>query len=250
MTHVRKLQQSPGATADDALAPEIEIVSGVEAAPRVGRYTIIRQLGRGACADVFLARADGPAGFEKRVALKVLRREMTRDQQIVEQFLAEARLASELSHPNIVATLDLGMGDDYFIAMELVDGTDLWRLGETLRRLGQQMPVAVALTIVRRVCDGLHAAHTAVDARGESLRVVHRDIKPANVFLARNGMIKIGDFGVARAQQLNRPQLTTFGMVKGTTQFMPPEQRTGERFAIDSLHRLTTTLPRLWPVST
>jgi serine/threonine-protein kinase len=198
-------------------------------AQQIGRFTILRQLGSGGMAEVYLARATGEAGFEKQVALKVMHAQLAKQEEIREHFLDEAKLASRLTHPNIVQIIDLGRsGEDYFIAMEYIDGADLDRLLTDARARGAQVPVKVALAIVRKICDGLHAAHTATDAEGKSLDLVHRDVKSANVFVAKNGAVKVGDFGIAKANQLSRVKKTEVGMVKGTREYMAPEHRLGE----------------------
>ena len=200
-----------------------------ESGVRVGRYIVLRRLGSGGMADVYLARAEGEAGFERLVALKVMLDEFARSQKFVSHFLDEARLAPRLVHPNIVAVTDLGKeGDSYIIAMEYVDGADLARLVQSVAARGVQIPAGVALAIVRRVCDGLHFAHTAVDGDGHPLDLVHRDVKSANVFVARNGSVKVGDFGIAKIAGAGRTAKTEIGEVKGTAAYMAPEQRTGQ----------------------
>jgi serine/threonine-protein kinase len=195
---------------------------------RIGRYAILRQLGQGGMAEVFLARSEGEAGFGKLVALKVLQPSFAAQPAAVELFLDEARLVSGLDHPNIVQTHDLGRaGDRYFIAMEYVDGSDLARLEERLRQRGGRFPVPLALAILCRICDGLHAAHTAIGPDGQWLHLVHRDVKSANVFLSRTGAVKIGDFGIAKATHAVRMSRSELGQVKGTPTIMPPEQRRG-----------------------
>ena len=217
--------------------PTVAAVTGIvrpraaerESGIKVGRYTVLRRLGSGGMADVYLARAEGEAGFERQVALKVMLDGFARDPKFVSHFLDEARLAPRLVHPNIVAVTDLGKeGDCYVIAMEYVDGADLARLIEATAARGAQIPVAVALGIVRRICDGLHFAHTAMDSDGHPLHLVHRDVKSANVFVARNGSVKVGDFGIAKIAGASRTAKTEIGEVKGTAAYMAPEHRTGQ----------------------
>jgi hypothetical protein len=195
---------------------------------RMGRYAIVRRLGQGGMADVFLARAEGEAGFGKLVAFKVMQPSFAAYPVAVELFLDEARLVAGLDHPNIVQTYDLGRaGDRYFIAMEYVDGIDLARLVELLHQRGERMPVSYALAILCKICDGLHAAHTAKGPDGQPLHLVHRDVKSANVFLSRTGAVKVGDFGIAKASHRLRMSRTEMGEVKGTPGYMSPEQRLG-----------------------
>jgi serine/threonine-protein kinase len=193
-----------------------------------GRYAPIRLLGSGGMADVYLARSIGEAGFEKQVALKIMHSHLGRVEEAVAHFLDEARLASRLTHPNIVQIYDLGKnGEEYFIAMEYIDGSDLERLLIAMRNGGRHAPVAVALGILRKVCDGLQAAHTAVDADGRPYNLVHRDVKSANVLVSKDGAVKIGDFGIVKAEQ--QVHKTSVGQAKGTAAFMAPEQRMGSK---------------------
>jgi hypothetical protein len=195
---------------------------------RIDRYEILKLLDAGGMAEVYLARVTGEPGFEKLVALKVLQSALAREPEVVELFLDEARLASHLHHPNIVQVLDVGRGQDqYFIAMEYVDGADLDRLRSSCRRAGALIPVPVVLAVLRRICDGLQSAHTAVAADGTPLGLIHRDVKSANVLVGRTGAVKIGDFGIARAAVLRR-RGTDLGVVRGTPGYMAPEQRLGQ----------------------
>ncbi|MEP6652817.1 MAG: serine/threonine-protein kinase [Myxococcales bacterium] len=196
---------------------------------KIGRYEIVQHIGTGGMADVYLAHATGEAGFTKKIALKVLERSFARQPELVNHFLDEARLASMLDHPNIVQIIDLGHADDeYFIAMEFIDGADLARLIEISARAGRRIPLPVVLAIVRKVCDGLHAAHTTRAGDGALLGLVHRDMKCGNVFVARNGVVKIGDFGIAMTNHASRVTRTQIGLVKGTPGYMAPEHRLGQ----------------------
>ncbi len=206
--------------------PATPIAGSPTSVRSIGRYEILRSLGEGGMAEVYLAKSTGEAGFEKRIALKVLNKQQAADPGAVEHFLDEARLAANLQHPNVVAISDLGKaGDAYYIAMEFVDGTDLCRLLEYCRGNKERVPTPIALNLVRQICAGLDAAHTAHTVDGKPLGIVHRDVKSGNVFVARNGVVKIGDFGIAKAKE--RVRRTEVGMVKGTAEYMAPEQRIG-----------------------
>jgi hypothetical protein len=193
----------------------------------VGRWEIIRRIGSGGMADVYLARARGEGGFEKQVAVKVMHPHLARNDRAVEHFLDEAKLAARISHPNVVQILDLGkIGDDHVIVMEYVDGVDLEKLLAAARASERPIPLAVGLGILCRICDGLDAAHRATSADGAPMNLVHRDVKSANVLVSRQGGVKVVDFGIAKAASQNH--LTMAGETKGTPSMMAPEQRIGE----------------------
>ena len=193
----------------------------------IGRWEIIKRLGSGGMADVYLARARGEAGFEKTVAVKVMHPHLARMQRAVEHFLDEARLAARITHPNVVAIHDLGkIGNDYVIVMEYVDGVDLERLLASARDAQRMVPIDVALGIMCRICDGLNAAHKAIAPDGSPLNIVHRDVKSANVLVSKQGGVKVVDFGIAKAAQQGHN--TIAGETKGTPSMMAPEQRVGE----------------------
>lgn len=216
---------TPYPTASGSTPPQM---AAPVAAPGVqfGRYQLVRLLGSGGMADVYLARATGEAGFQKPVALKVLQPHLARRPEVVAYFLDEARLASRLSHPAIVQIFDLGRaGDGYYIAMELIDGADLDRVLRAVRAGGRAVPVAIALHLLRKVCDGLHAAHTAVDDQGQPLGLIHRDVKCGNVMVSRDGVVKVTDFGIAKANE--QLHVTAVGSASGTPAVMAPEQRMG-----------------------
>ncbi len=194
----------------------------------IGRWEVLRLLGSGGMADVYLAHSKGEAGFEKRVAIKVMHPHLARNERAVEHFLDEARLASRINHPNIVQILDLGkIGNDYVIVMEYVEGVDLERMLASARVTSRLVPVDVGLGILCRICDGLHAAHTALATDGTPLGIIHRDVKAANVLVSKQGGVKVVDFGIAKAA--TQAHLTVAGETKGTPSMMAPEQRVGER---------------------
>ena len=194
----------------------------------IGRWEVIRRLGSGGMADVYLAHSKGEAGFEKRVAIKVMHPHLARNERAVEHVLDEARLASRINHPNIVQILDLGkIGNDYVIVMEYVEGVDLERMLASARVTSRLVPVDVGLGILCRICDGLHAAHTALASDGTPLGIIHRDVKAANVLVSKQGGVKVVDFGIAKAA--TQAHLTVAGETKGTPSMMAPEQRVGER---------------------
>jgi eukaryotic-like serine/threonine-protein kinase len=193
----------------------------------LGRWEVVKRLGAGGMADVHLARSRGEAGFEKLVALKVMHPFLARNQRAVEHFLDEARLAAQITHSNVAQIFDLGkLGDDYFIVMEYIEGANLDALLASARAGNRQVPVPVALGILRRICDGLTGAHRAIAADGTPLNIVHRDVKSGNVLVSRQGLVKLVDFGIAKAAQ--QSHVTVAGETKGTPSMMAPEQRVGD----------------------
>src|SRR5947209_7397365 len=189
-----------------------------------GNYRLQRRLARGGMAEVFLARLIGVEGFERRVAIKRILPHLSESEEFRGMFLDEARLAAQLTHPNIVHIYDFGKVDDYyFIAMEYVDGVDLGRM---IRRAREKpVPFELCARILADVCAGLEFAHNAVDGMGRKLNVVHRDVSPQNVLVTYDGGVKLVDFGIAKAAfaaERTRP-----GVVKGKYAYMSPEQVEG-----------------------
>ncbi|KAA1257819.1 Serine/threonine-protein kinase PknB [Rubripirellula obstinata] len=190
---------------------------------RLGDYQILRKLGRGGMADVYAARH---LSLGRDVAMKVLRRDLARDDDYVARFRREARAAAKISHPNIVAVYDVGSIDDtHFIVQELIDGPNL---RESLDRNG---PISVddAIEILMAVGSALE---TAADAG-----ITHRDIKPENIMRATRGSIKVADFGLARigvGDDESRANLTQVGLTLGTPRYMSPEQVQGKTVDVRS----------------
>jgi len=194
----------------------------------IGRWEIIKRIGSGGMADVYLARSRGEAGFEKQVAVKVMHPHLARNERAVEHFLDEARLSSRISHPNVVQIQDLGkIGNDYVIVMEYVDGVDLEKLLASARAAQRQVPIDIGLGVLCRICDGLNAAHKSTTVDGAPMNLVHRDVKSANVLVSKQGGVKVVDFGIAKAA--SQAHLTVAGETKGTPSMMAPEQRVGEQ---------------------
>ncbi|HEY6078657.1 MAG TPA: serine/threonine-protein kinase [Polyangiaceae bacterium] len=191
-----------------------------------GKYRLLATLGHGGMADVYLASAQGPAGFNKLLVVKELRPALAQDPDFLAMFLDEARLAARLSHANVVHTYEIfGHQARYFIAMEYLDGQPLNRiLAELAKRDG--LPRALGLRIVCEALSGLHYAHELRDYSGAPLEVVHRDVTPHNVLVTYEGQVKLVDFGIAKA--LDSSTETRIGMLKGKVGYMAPEQARGE----------------------
>jgi hypothetical protein len=204
------------------------VASNLGPGAMIGRWEVVRRLGSGGMADVYLAQARGDGGFEKLVAVKVMHSHLARNQRAVDHFLDEARLAARIHHPNVVAIQDLGkIGNEYVIVMEYVEGVDLERLLASARAGQRPVPLAVALGILCRTCDGLDAAHRATAPDGSPLGIIHRDVKSANVLVSRQGSVKVVDFGIAKAAK--QVHYTVAGETKGTPAMMAPEQRVGDQ---------------------
>jgi serine/threonine-protein kinase len=191
---------------------------------RLGRYECLVPLGHGGMAAVWAARVRGARGFQKLVALKVMLPTLADDNKRDHEamFYDEARIASQIRHPNVVETFDLGEQDgSLFIAMELLEGESLSQLCHSAP--GRALPLPAALRAGIDSCAGLHAAHTLTDDRGQPLSVVHRDVTPHNLFLTRHGVTKVTDFGIAKAFGKSSQETRT-GVLKGKIAYMPPEQ--------------------------
>ncbi len=178
-------------------------------------------------AEVFLAIQRGPGGFEKLVAIKQLLPELVEEPGFVEMFLDEARIAAHLTHPNICQTFELGQeGGRYFIAMEYLSGVPLSRLWKKSLKEGLPLPPSLAAWVVARAAQGLAHAHEVTTPDGKPLRVVHRDVSPDNIVVTYDGLVKVVDFGIAKAA--NRMMKTRTGVVKGKLAYMSPEQAQGQ----------------------
>ena len=188
-----------------------------------GKYRLVRKLGQGGMAAVYLARAEGAVGFERDVVIKRLDPALARDPDAMTMLLDEARIAASLHHDHIAQVFDFGRDDDgYFIVMEYLVGRDARQLVRACPS-GIALPQAVA--IVMRAAAGLHYAHEQRDAAGQPLHIVHRDVTGGNVFVTFEGGVKVIDFGIARSAV--RSTVTRAGFVKGTVAYMSPEQVQG-----------------------
>ncbi len=191
-----------------------------------GRYQIIRRLAIGGMGEVFLARQSGVAGFDRLVILKSLLPDLAAQEDFVNQFLDEARVAATLNHPNIVSIYEVGLWNGtYFIAMEYIRGDNLSRLARAAERAKRRMPVDVAAFVVHEAAHALDHAHKACDLHGTPLHIVHRDVSPQNIMVRTDGVTKVVDFGIAKAA--NRSSRTATGLLKGKVQYMAPEQIMG-----------------------
>jgi serine/threonine-protein kinase len=190
---------------------------------RLGKYELLAPLGSGGMAEVWRAATHGAAGFNKEVALKLIRAEVASDARFVAMFVDEARISARLAHPNVVSTLDFGcVGERYFIALELIDGLPLAMLQRFMTRAERRWDEALASYVIAEVAAGLHYAHRACDQNGQPLNLVHRDVNPANIMISTHGEVKLADFGIAKAS--GRGTQTEAGALKGKVSYMSPEQ--------------------------
>ncbi|HEX8820078.1 MAG TPA: serine/threonine-protein kinase, partial [Archangium sp.] len=189
------------------------------------KLQIIRRLGQGGMAEVFLAKQVGVKGFEKFVVMKKILPQFAENAEFVDMLFAEARANARLTHPNVVQTFDVGMSDGVaYILMEYIRGPDLKKLMNELRRKGMALPLEHALRIVAETAAGLHYAHAYVDPAGVPHPVVHRDVSPHNVLISLDGAIKLSDFGIAKVQGEENTQA---GVLKGKISYISPEAAAG-----------------------
>jgi len=192
----------------------------------LGQYTLYERLGRGGMATVNRAEMRGLAGFRKRVALKRLHPHIAKDPSMLQSFVHEARLASYLHHPNIAQTYDLGRaGDSYFIAMEYVPGPTLAQLLRRTAAAAVSVPIPIALAILSQLCDALDYAHNFCDENGKPLGIIHRDVSPSNIMISSTGIVKLIDFGIAKAAGFGAAEA---GVIKGKLSYMAPEYLEGQ----------------------
>ncbi len=213
--------------------PAHELIKHVEQAEKetdgeaFGDYTLLDRIAVGGMAEVWRARRRGVEGFQKTVAIKKILSHLTGSSDFVTMFIDEAKLAAQLTHNNIIQIYDLGkVGDDFFIAMELVDGKDLRSILNAAQETGRPIPVHVGLSIVKALARALDYAHRKRDFENRALRLVHRDVSPQNVLISWEGEIKLCDFGIVKA--VAKASITQMGALKGKLQYMSPEQAWGK----------------------
>jgi serine/threonine protein kinase/tetratricopeptide (TPR) repeat protein len=194
---------------------------------RLADFEILRRLGVGGMAEVFLAKKRGAEGTFKLLVVKRVLPQYGSSRRFRTMFAEEAQLATRLNHPNIVQVYDFqDYGDEgQLLSMEYVEGPDLRKLMRAAQAKGTRLPPFVSAFIIAEVAKGLHYAHERKDERGTPLDIVHRDVSPQNVLLSFEGNVKIADFGIASANLFREEP----GVLKGKTGYMSPEQARGER---------------------
>ena len=191
-----------------------------------GKYQLLEKLATGGMAEVFSAMSTSIGGFQKLVALKRILPHLSTDAEFVSLFIDEAKLTVSLSHGSIVQVFDFGrIENNYFIAMELVDGKDMTQVLIKQSKQRRTVPLEVAFFIISETLRGLEYAHTRRGRDGRELGIVHRDVSPHNVLVSYDGEVKITDFGIAKAR--TKVSLTRPGVVLGKFAYMSPEQARG-----------------------
>jgi tetratricopeptide (TPR) repeat protein len=192
----------------------------------IAQFEIVRRLGAGGMAEVFLAKKRGAEGTYKVLVLKRILPAHGGSRRFRSMFIEEARLATRLNHPNVVQVYEFqDFGDQgLLLAMEYVEGCDLGHLVSAAKAKGTRIPAWVGAWVIAEAAKGLHYAHEKKDEAGQPLDIVHRDVSPQNILLAFEGAVKIADFGIASARLFAEEQ----GVLKGKFGYMSPEQARGE----------------------
>jgi serine/threonine-protein kinase len=199
-----------------------------------GKYQLVEVAGEGGMATVYKAVVRGAAGFQRAVAIKHIKPEFRGLKNYIDMFIEEARVGSELAHPNIVQVHDFcSESGSYYLIMEWVEGIDLGALIKAYRETVRDVPWALAAAIGIGTLRGLGAAHDRVAPDGTPAPVIHRDVSPHNVLLGVNGAVKISDFGLARARD-RAASLTAPGTVKGKLSYLAPEVTFGKPNTVQS----------------
>ena len=193
----------------------------------IGRYEFLVPIARGGMAAVWAARLKGTRGFAKTVAIKTMLPTLSDDPLFEQMFLDEAQLAAQIHHPNVVEITDLGEESDVlYQVMEYVDGEPLTQVLRALAKAKRRFPIEIVVRVITDACQGLHAAHELKSVDGTRLDLVHRDVSPQNIMVTYDGVVKLVDFGVAKAAGRTASE-TTAGQIKGKAPYMSPEQALG-----------------------
>ena len=199
---------------------------GVQEPARLGRYELLARLATGGMGEIFLARLEGAAGFEKLFVVKRILPHLADDPRFRTMLIAEARIASKLSHANICQVYELGETDgQLYIVMEYLEGITVLPLLRKASKEVAALEFGFVAGVIQQVADALHYAHELRDRGGEPLGIVHRDVTPSNVFLTDAGVVKVLDFGIAKVKDASTHTQT--GTVKGKYAYMAPEQLRG-----------------------
>ena len=197
-------------------------------AQQLGRYHLLDRIAFGGMAEIFRAKTFDPDGHAHLVAVKRILAHLAVDDEFIQMLVDEAKIASLLQHANIAQVFELARAhDEYYIAMEYVDGKDVRSIIEKHRAAGRSVPPSHAAFIAAQMARALAAAHAVRDAGGHALELVHRDVSPSNIICSYAGDVKLCDFGIAKAT-VSRTK-TKAGVIKGKVKYMSPEQALGKR---------------------
>ncbi|MBU0505176.1 MAG: serine/threonine-protein kinase [bacterium] len=214
---------------------------------KLGQYTLVEKIAQGGMAHIYKAKTFDSTGFERLVVIKRILPHISADPEYVEMLVDEAKIAVNFNHGNIAQVYDLGrVSDDYFIVMEYVDGKTFSQIVKRLNHLGKKIPLDILLYSFIELCRALSYIHAKKGADGKSLGVVHRDVSPQNIILSYAGVIKIIDFGVAKAKV--KEGRTESGVLKGKFAYMSPEQARSDR--VDWRSDIFSVGTLLWEMST
>jgi len=192
-----------------------------------GGYELLRKIGQGGMAEVFLARGVSSPPEAPPIVIKRLHQELEKNRDVVDLFLTEADVTLLLDHPNIIHVYDSGeVSGRYYMAMEYVHGRDLEQLSDRLFNMNKAMEPPIAIHVISEVLRGLDYVHRAKTPSGRELGIVHRDVTPSNIYVSITGAVKLGDFGVAKL--VGFEGWTMAGSIKGKLGYLSPEQVAGQ----------------------
>lgn len=194
---------------------------------RVGRYALVKRIGRGGMADVWIGKVQGASGFEKVVAIKLLAPDQVDKEEYQRALTDEARVQVHLRHPNIVDVYDLNFeAENPYLVMEYVEGIELREVLKSLKSRKETLPLSLGAFIVSEIAKALSFAHERCDPEtGRPFHIIHRDVSPSNILLSVHGDVKLSDFGIAKS--ILQSAATQVGQIKGKFRYMSPEQAEG-----------------------
>jgi serine/threonine-protein kinase len=195
---------------------------------RLGKYQLIKRIAVGGMSEIYLASQGGLDGFDRAVVVKCIRDDLMDEREVLDMFLDEARIAACLKQANIVHLYDVGVGDSGvpYLAMEYIFGRDLTEIADRARSLGWELPIQFILQIVCDCLAGLHYSHNVAEFEDRPLRMIHRDVSPQNIIVSFDGVTRLVDFGISKAEA--RLSETRAGVLKGKYAYMSPEQVRGK----------------------